>query len=90
MKRVPPLLLHGPFTHQTDRAQYVADIDRYAFMRRVRIDYRQVTKEHLAAPRNLVRMVHRLATGRRHGVGAVVQATSGPREVSPSEIHPGR
>jgi hypothetical protein len=46
--------------HQTDRAQYVADIDRYTLMRRVRIDYRQVTKEHLAAPRHLVRMVHGL------------------------------
>ena len=46
--------------HQTDRAQYVADIDRYALMRRVQIDYRQVTKEALGAPRNLVRMVHRL------------------------------
>ena len=46
--------------HQTDRAQYVADIDRYTFMRRAQIDYRQVTKEALGAPRNLVRMVHRL------------------------------
>ena len=46
--------------HQTDRAQYVADIDRYTLMRRVQIDYRQVTKEHLAAPRHLVRMVHGL------------------------------
>ena len=46
--------------HQTDRAQYVADIDRYALMRRAQIDYRQVTKESLGAPRNLVRMVHRL------------------------------
>jgi hypothetical protein len=46
--------------HQTDRAQYVADIDRYALMRRARIDYRQVTQESLAAPRHLVRMVHRL------------------------------
>jgi hypothetical protein len=46
--------------HQTDRAQYVADIDRYLLMRRAQIDYRQVTKEALGAPRNLVRMVHRL------------------------------
>ena len=46
--------------HQTDRAQYVADIERYTFMRREGIDYRQVTKEALGAPRNLVRMVHRL------------------------------
>ena len=46
--------------HQIDRAQYVADIDRYALMHRVQIDYRQVTNEHLAAPRHLVRMVHRL------------------------------
>jgi hypothetical protein len=46
--------------HQTDRAQYVADIDRYVLMRRARIDYRQVTKESLAMPRNLVRRVHRL------------------------------
>lgn len=46
--------------HQTNRAQYVADIDRYSLMRRSRIDYRQVTKETLAAPRTLARMVHRL------------------------------
>lgn len=46
--------------HQADRAQYVADIDRYVAMRRARIDYRQVTKEALGSPRNLVRMVHRL------------------------------
>ncbi len=46
--------------HQADRAQYVADIDRYTLMRRAQIDYRQVTKEALATPRTLVRMVHRL------------------------------
>jgi hypothetical protein len=46
--------------HQTDRAQYVAGIDCYTLMRRSQIDYRQVTKEALGAPRNLVRMVHRL------------------------------
>lgn len=46
--------------HQTDRSQYVADIDRYTFMRRAQIDYRQITKESLGVPRNLVRMVHRL------------------------------
>jgi hypothetical protein len=46
--------------HQTDRAQYVADIDRYTLMRRAQIDYRQITKERLNAPRNLVRMVHQL------------------------------
>jgi hypothetical protein len=46
--------------HQTDRGQYIADIDRYTFMRRAQIDYRQVTKERLNAPRSLVRMVHQL------------------------------
>jgi hypothetical protein len=46
--------------HQTDRVQYVADIDRYTFLRRAQIDYRQVTKERLNAPRSLVRMVHQL------------------------------
>ena len=46
--------------HQTDRVQYIADIDRYTFMRRAQIDYRQVTKERLNAPRSLVRMVHQL------------------------------
>ena len=46
--------------HQTERAQYVADIDRYELMRRASIPYRQVTKEQLAVPRNVVRAVHRL------------------------------
>ena len=46
--------------HQTERAQYVADIDRYELMRRASIPYRQVTKEQLALPRNVVRTVHRM------------------------------
>jgi hypothetical protein len=52
--------------HQTDRAQYVADIDRYALMRRTGIDYRQLTKESLATPRHLVRLVHRLLVDNGH------------------------
>lgn len=46
--------------HQTDRAQYTGDIDRYATLRRLGIDYLLVTKEVLALPRTTVRRVHRL------------------------------
>lgn len=45
--------------HQTERAQYVADIDRYATFRRHTIGYVQVTSERLAQPRTLVGEVHR-------------------------------
>ncbi len=44
--------------HQLDRAQYVADIDRYALYRRHGLRYVQVTKELLGRPRSLVRRVH--------------------------------
>jgi hypothetical protein len=39
--------------HQVDRGQYVADIGRYALMRRADFDYVQVTKEKLSHPRAL-------------------------------------
>lgn len=44
--------------HQDDRAQYVADIDRYAAYRRNGIPYEQVTKERLRSPKATVRLVH--------------------------------
>lgn len=45
--------------HQRERGQYVADIDRYATMRRHRVGYVQVTAERLAQPKTLVGEVHR-------------------------------
>lgn len=45
--------------HQTDRAQYVADVDRYAVYRRNEIRYVQVTHEKLRHARVVVREVHR-------------------------------
>lgn len=45
--------------HQRDRAQYVADIDRYALYRRHDVHYVQLTKELLDRPRDAVRRVHR-------------------------------
>ncbi len=45
--------------HQEDRAQYLADVDRYAAYRRHKIGYVQVTKERLRTPRSAVRAVHR-------------------------------
>ena len=45
--------------HQEDRAQYNADIDRYAAYRRNDVPYEQVTKERLRSPKATVRMVHR-------------------------------
>ncbi len=49
--------------HQTDRDQYVADIDRYRLMRDNGISYVQVTKEKLATPRAMVREIHRALAG---------------------------
>ena len=37
--------------HQDDRAQYVADIDRYALYRRHDVPYELVTKERMRSPR---------------------------------------
>lgn len=45
--------------HQDDRAQYVADIDRYALYRRHGVPYELVTKERMRSPKATVRMVHR-------------------------------
>lgn len=44
--------------HQEDRAQYTADIDRYAAYRRNAVPYEQVTKELMRSPRATVRRVH--------------------------------
>jgi hypothetical protein len=45
--------------HQEDRAQYNADIDRYALYRRHKVDYELVTKERMRSPKATVRLVHR-------------------------------
>jgi len=44
--------------HQEDRAQYNADIDRYAAYRRHDVAYALVTKERLRTPRTAVRTLH--------------------------------
>jgi hypothetical protein len=45
--------------HQEDRAQYVADIERFALFRDRHVPYLQVTRESLARPRILVGTVYR-------------------------------
>ena len=44
--------------HQEDRAQYNADIDRYAAYRRNDVPYEQVTKELMRSPKATVRRVY--------------------------------
>lgn len=44
--------------HQDDRAQYVADIDRYALYRRHDVPYELITKERMRSPKATVRLVH--------------------------------
>jgi hypothetical protein len=44
--------------HQEDRAQYNADIDRYAAYRRNEVPYEQVTKERMRSPKAAVRQLH--------------------------------
>jgi hypothetical protein len=44
--------------HQEDRGQYIIDIGRYAWMRRHRVPYVQVTKEKLRHPRTLAGEVY--------------------------------
>ena len=44
--------------HQEDRAQYNADIDRYATYRRHGAAYELITKERLRTPKTMVRGVH--------------------------------
>lgn len=45
--------------HQSDRGQYLSDLDRYAVMRRHALGYVQVTNEKLAFPRTMVGEVYR-------------------------------
>lgn len=65
--RVTPDLWFGPLRaaveyegshHQDDRAQYNADIDRYAAYRRHRVAYELVTKERLRTPKTTIRTIH--------------------------------
>lgn len=44
--------------HQEDRAQYNADIDRYATYRRHGVAYELITKERMRSPKATVRLVH--------------------------------
>ncbi len=44
--------------HQDDRAQYNADIDRYALYRRHDVPYELVTKERMRSPKATIRRVH--------------------------------
>jgi hypothetical protein len=50
--------------HQDDRAQYVADIDRYALYRRHDVPYELVTRERMRSPKATVRLVHRALVAR--------------------------
>jgi hypothetical protein len=50
--------------HQEDRAQYVADLERYALMRAAGVPYLQVTKEKLRRPKTLVGEVYRALVAR--------------------------
>ena len=52
--------------HQKDRAQYNADIDRYAAYRRHDVAYELVTKERLRTPRTTMRALHALLVSRGH------------------------
>jgi hypothetical protein len=45
--------------HQTDRLQYMSDLDRFHVLRRHRVPYLQVTHEKLAQPRRFALTVHR-------------------------------
>ena len=46
--------------HQTDRHQYLVDVDRYAALRSADYDYVQITKERAATPVKMVMDVYRL------------------------------
>jgi hypothetical protein len=50
--------------HQEDRAQYNADIDRYAAYRRHDVAYELVTKERLRVPKSAMRSLHALLVSR--------------------------
>jgi hypothetical protein len=71
--RVTPDLWFGPqraaaeyegSQHQEDRAQYNADIDRYAAYRRHDVAYELVTKERMRTPRRAMRALHALLVSR--------------------------
>ncbi|WP_147455876.1 hypothetical protein [Nocardioides mangrovicus] len=78
--------------HQVDRDQYLADLDRYADLRRADQPYLQVTKELLRRPRQLLGRIHRelvrlgyagpapdLATDRWHQLICPLRAAVGDR-----------
>lgn len=44
--------------HQEDRAQYVADIDRFLIFRRMQAPYLQITKERMRRPQVAIRQIH--------------------------------
>lgn len=46
--------------HQEDRAQYVADIDRFLIFRRMQAPYLQVTKERMRRPRLAMRQIYQV------------------------------
>lgn len=50
--------------HWTDADQIASDVDRYGRLRRGDWDYVQVTKKHLAAPKQMVRTIHRALVAR--------------------------
>ncbi|GAA1925546.1 hypothetical protein [Nocardioides hwasunensis] len=50
--------------HQDDRAQYNADIDRYADYRKHDVAYELVTKERMRTPKTVIRKVHSMLVSR--------------------------
>lgn len=50
--------------HQEDRAQYNADIDRYAAYRKHTVAYELVTKERMRTPKTTVRRIHAMLVDR--------------------------
>ena len=50
--------------HQEDRAQYNADIDRYADYRRYDVAYELVTRERMRTPKATIRAIHAMLTSR--------------------------
>lgn len=53
--------------HQEDRAQYNADIDRYAAYRRHGAQYELITKERMRTPKSMVRGIHAVLVAQGYG-----------------------
>lgn len=74
--------------HQEDRAQYNADIDRYALYRRHGIAYEQVTWERMRSPKATVRHVHTALVERGGAEPPEALVERCPRGISPTRSPP--